>query len=229
MKKNNKIIITIASVVAIVIVTAGATFAYWNWIMDPSEETDIDFEVIGDNITQKLYANLNGNSSEIISNLEPTACTSDNAIKKEISINYLNKMKQSATITATLKVSDFRLRNNLYVPTTDELKYLKYAITTTPNSCESDIAIALNGEQMTGNFSELIFEDGDVTNLPLELFSYNFTADSNMNVENELKYYLWIWLDQDYVHINVGNNNTDAMQGIEFRMTWSGTVAQNSY
>jgi hypothetical protein len=50
-----------------------------------------------------------------------------------------------------------------------------------------------------------------------------------MTGEQGVTYYLWIWLDSKYEHINVGDNNTDPMQGLNFKVQWSGIIEQNPY
>lgn len=226
-KKNQKIILSIISVLVIGIIVTGATFAYWKWVVDAENETELDFVVIGDNIESELYAKLDGNGITEIKNLHPSKCDGNSAILKKINISYLNKLKQSATITATLKVSEFNVKE--YIPTEEQLKYLKYSLTNTESSCENDIVKNSNNEELIGNFSDLVFENKKVSNLSNNLFSQTITVPANMTVKQEVNYYLWIWLDSEYEHINIGNDNTDPMQELNFKLEWSGTIEQNSY
>lgn len=227
MKKNKKMIVSIIAVLFIGIIVTGATFAYWTWVVDAENETELDFITIGSNVQNELYAKLEGNGTTEVTKLIPSDCRADSAVLKKVEIGYLNKLKQSATITATLKVREFEVKYN--APTAEELKYLKYALTTTSDSCSTNIVKNANGEELTGNFSDLVFENGKVTNLPINLFSRTITIPANMTGEQGVTYYLWIWLDSKYVHINVGDNNTDPMQEINFKVQWSGTIAQNPY
>ena len=227
MKKNKKLILSIISVLVIGIIVTGATFAYWNWVVDAENETELDFVVLGDNVQSKLYAKLDGTGMTEIKNLHPSKCNEESAILKKIDISYLNKLKQTATITATLKVSEFNIKE--YVPTEEQLKYLKYSLTHTETSCEKNIVKNSNNQELTGNFSNLIFENEKVSNLPNNLFSQTIITPSNMTGEQNVTYYLWIWLDSEYEHINVGNDNTDPMQGLDFKVQWSGTIEQNQY
>ena len=226
-KKNQKIILSIISVLIIGIIVTGATFAYWNWVVDAANETELDFVVLGNDVQSKLYAKLDGTGMTEIKNLHPSKCNEESAILKKIDISYLNKLKQSATITATLKVSEFNIKE--YVPMEEQLKYLKYSLTHTETSCETNIVKNSSNEELTGDFSSLVFENGEVSNLPNNLFSQTITAPASMTGEQGVTYYLWIWLDSKYEHINVGNNNTDPMQELNFKVQWSGTVEQNPY
>lgn len=227
MKKNRKLILSIICVLIIGIIVTGATFAYWSWVVDPENETDLDFVVIGEGIQNELYATLDGTGMTEVTNLHPADCSNSSAILKKVDINYLNKLKQSATITATLKVSEFNIKEN--IPSTEQLKHLKYALTYTDTSCDTNIVKNANGEELTGDFSKLKFENGEITNLPTNMFSQIITAPANMTGVQGVTYYLWIWLDSKYVHINVGDNNTDPMQELNFKVQWSGSIAQNPY
>lgn len=227
MKKNQKIILSIISVLVIGIIVTSATFAYWTWVVDADNETEVEFITIGNNVQNELYAKLEGNGTTEVTKLTPTDCKIENAVLKKVEIGYLNKLKQSATITATLRVSEFEVKNA--IPTTEELKYLKYALTTTSDSCSTNIVRNDDGEELTGNFSDLVFANGTATNLPTNLFSRTMTIPANMTGEQGVTYYLWIWLDSKYVHINIGDNNTDPMQEISFKVQWTGKIAQNPY
>ena len=207
MKINRKIILSIISVLIIGIIVTGATFAYWNWVVDPENETDLDFIVIGEGVQNEIFATLEGTGITEVTNLHPSGCNDKTAILKKVDINYLNKLKQSATITANLKVSEFNIKD--YVPTSEQLKHLKYALTYTSESCDSNVIKNANGQTLTGDFSKLQFDNGKVTNLPTNLFEQIITAPGNMTGIQSVTYYLWIWLDSEYVHINVGDNNTD--------------------
>ena len=107
------------------------------------------------------------------------------------------------------------------------MEKLRYVLTTTPDACDTNIAVDLDGNEINGDFSSLEFDDGHAKNLPLEVFTYTFQVDGNMTQEKSNMYYLWIWLDKSYEHQNVGNQNTDPMQGLEFTVEWSGNIIQN--
>lgn len=223
MKDRNKLIIAIVAVVAIVAIVGGATFAYWTWVTSDEQQTQVSFTVTGPN----LSAHIEGNGTTDVTSLKPATCDSSNAIKKTVTINYMNETTQSATVSATLQTTAFGLRNASYVPTPANLTNLKYALTTTSGSCSTNVATDLNGNQITGDFSALTFNGATASNLPLTLFTQTFTAPANMSEEATQTYYLWIWLDKAYEHENVGDNNSDPMQGLTFTTQWSGIIAQN--
>lgn len=226
MKDRNKLILAIVAVVLIAVVVVGATFAYWTWTTNEEQRTSVIFsaDIPG------LYASIEGNGTTTTTALKPAVCThSTNAIQKEIVITYLNETVQSATVSATLQLTAFNLRSASYVPTTENLQHLHYALTTTSGSCDASIATDLEGNQITGTFADLTptFSGTTMNNLPLTLFTQTFTADANMTAEDTQTYYLWIWLDTGYTHNNEGSENSDPMQGLTFTTQWSGQVAQN--
>ena len=227
MKDKNKLVIAVVAVVAIVLLVVGATFAYWTWISNEEQRTNVAFTLTQETLEGGLYANLDGSGETTATALKPAACDSSNAVKKTVTINYYNETTQSATISAILQVSAFTLRDTAYVPTTEDLEHLKYALTTTDTLCTTDVAKDLNENAISGDFSDVTFENG-VAQLPVTLFTQTFTAPAKMTEEATQTYYLWIWLDSAYAHENVGSNNTDPMQSLEFTTQWSGVVSQNA-
>ncbi|MBQ2872484.1 MAG: hypothetical protein IJE89_00585 [Bacilli bacterium] len=243
MKKQKKV--TIANVfliVAIFLIIGGGTFAFWTWVNPEEEKTNIIFKTPGiEEMKSKLYANLEGSGNMEVTDLKPSLCNGDNAIKKTIVINYLNQTKQTATVSATLEVpselfilpvkeitENNELTEQILIPTQENLQELKFALTTESTSCDDGIVTDIDGNEIKGNFSQLVFDTQTKKNEQLTLFTHNFTAPSNMSVEDTKIYYLWIWLDLDYTHTNIGNRNDDPMQGIRFITQWSGEIAQNN-
>lgn len=232
MKNKNKSALSLIIVLLIIAIALGATFAYWRWVVDEQNKTILDFSVA--NSEEGIYANLEGNGTTVVEKLQPTNCNSidtssnkENVVLKPVIINYYNETERSATITATLEVTEFNIRSQSYIPEIDDLKYIKYALTTTDDSCSNNLVTDLSGNEITGDLSEIAFSQGIISNLPLTLFSQTITIDYSMTEEDIITYYLWIWLDSTYDHLNIGNNNTDPLQGLTFTTQWSGTIAQN--
>lgn len=223
MKDRKKLIIAIVAVLIIIVLVGGATFAYWTWVTNTAQQTNVSFVVNQSDLEGEMYATLEGgNGTTDVTAIKPSTCNGSNAIVKTITIKYLNKTVQAATVSATLKVTAFTARSTSYLPSSTNLGYLKYALTTSSSSCTT-------GVQKSGSFSGLTFSSSVTpTNLPLTLFTQTFTASANMSSEGTQTYYLYIWLDSSYEHQNSGSVNSDPMQGLSFTTQWSGTIAQNS-
>lgn len=222
MKDRKKLIIAIVAVLIIIVLVGGATFAYWTWVTNTAQQTNVSFVVDDKKLEGEMYAKLEGNGTNTATSLKPSTCKGSNAIVKTITIKYLNKTVQAATVSATLSVTAFTARSASYLPSSTNLGYLKYALTTDSSSCTSNV-------QKSGSFNGLTFSSAVTpTNLPLTLFTQTFTASANMSTEGTQTYYLYIWLDSSYEHKNIGSVNSDPMQGLSFTTQWSGTIAQNS-
>lgn len=224
MKERNKLILAILVVAVIIVSVGGGTYAYFTWVTSTTQQTSVEFTVdqttLGGTLSAKIIGN--GNVSNNDATFKPTTCTnSTNAIVKTVPITYLNSTVQSATVTATLKVTAFNLRSTSYVPNSTKLGYLKYALTESATSCTTSPV-------QSGTFNKVAFSNGLASNLPLTLFNQTITAPANMSAEATKTYYLWIWLDSGYTHENVGDVNSDPMQGFSITAQWSGTIAQNN-
>lgn len=232
MKDRNKLIIAIVAVLIIVALVGGATFAYWTWVSNSAQQTNVSFtlpedaggadmDADGDG-NPDLYATLEGNGTTTATDLKPTTCNGSNAIVKTVTIKYRNQTVQAATISATLNVTAFTARSTSYLPTSTTLGYLKYALTTSSTSCTT-------GVQKNGTFNGLTFSSTVTpTNLPLTLFTQTISAsaDGAGGAEKTQTYYLYIWLDSSYEHTNTGSVNSDPMQGLSFTTQWSGSIVQ---
>lgn len=223
MKENKKLILAIIVVVMIIVAVFGATYAYWTWVSNSTQNTSVTFTTSAPEAD--MYANLTGNGAGTTA-LKPSACT--DGIKKTVTIKYKNGTVQAATISATLKVTSFKFRTTSYRPTggdSGDLKNIKYALTTSGTSCET-------GVQKSGDFRGLTIPTSGTgtvaSNLPLTLFTQNISVNANINTEQTATYYLYIWLDSAYQHENQGSVNSDPLQGLSFTTEWSGTISQNN-
>lgn len=223
MKENKKLILAIVVVLMIVIAVFGATYAYWTWVSNSTQNTTVSFTTSAPNAD--MYANLTGNGAGTTS-LKPSTCA--NGIKKTVTITYKNNTVQAATISAALNVTAFTFRTTSYRPTggdSGDLKYIKYALTTSSTACDS-------GVQKSGDFRGLtIPTTGSATaasNLPYTLFTQTIAVNANVTTEQTATYYLYIWLDSSYTHENQGDVNSDPLEGLAFTTSWSGEIAQNN-
>lgn len=235
-KNNNKaLILSIIAVTVIAALVVGGTYAYWTWVSNTAQRTNVNFSVSGGR--DDKYADLMGNGTTgtgDVVELKPAPCTDSTfAIVKTVPIKWANFSQNNATVTATLSVTSFKFRSASYKPTTGSsgtLKSLKWAIResaataatkASPNTCETSATAK-------GDFSGLTIPSSGTTvssGLPLTLGNVSFTATANTSTEQTKTYYLYIWLDYNYAHENIGDINSDPMQGLEFSVQWSGTMA----
>ena len=239
MKDNSNRKTLIMSIIAVALIAAlvsGGTYAYWTWVSNTDQKTNVSFSVTN-NMDDLMYARLDGNGTTTVTNIKPAPCTDSTfAVVKTVPIKWTNKSTKDATVTATLSVTAFKFRDANYKPTTTgttepnpTLKYLKWAIkadsaataatTSSPNTCETGTT--------KGDFKGLTIPNSGTTvtsGLPLTLGSVTFTATANTSTEQTKTYYLYIWLDYNYPHQNTGSVNSDPMQGLDFTVEWSGTM-----
>lgn len=208
MDNKNKAIISIIAVLMIIVLVVAGTYSYWSWASSNSQKTNISFSVSGD--SDKMYANLEGDGLTAVSSLVPAECTSSNAIKKEVVINYANVTNNNAKITADLNMTSFT--SGALKPTNTQLESLKWTISRSNTSCTTNVV-------KSGNFS------GFGETIPQVLTNLEINVPANTEAKSET-YYLYIWLDSSYSHTNIGNDNTDPMQNLNFKLQWSGTISQ---
>lgn len=207
MKERNKIIIAIVIVIAIIAVVVGATYAYWQWQTSAEQQTDVSFTVQND-----LSATLIGGGTTAVSNLAPAACTNSTyAFKKEILLNYQNGTSQAAKVNATLTVSGFNQPHSGSL----DLSKLHYVLNTSSENCTSGSILA------GGTNSSFVKNGALINNLKIK---DNIAANSS----GSQNYYLWVWIDKNYTSMNTGNTISDPMQDLTFKLTWSGSITNQS-
>ena len=241
MKDRNKLIISIVVVILIAAIVVGGTFAYWTWSTNASQNTYVGFTVT-DDASGDIYAHLIGNGVTTVTNMEPAVCSNTTyAVVKTVQIKWKNNSNNAQTVTASLNVTDFAIRNASYKPTTANLQSLKWAIrsaavtSSAVSSCDPDgnssAKAACNacstGAVASGDFSGITMPSSGTTvtsGLPKTLGTVSFTATANTTTEQTQTYYLYIWLDANYAHTNYGSTNDDPMQGLTFTVNWTGTM-----
>ena len=60
MKDRKKLIIAIVAVLIIIVLVGGATFAYWTWVTNTAQQTNVSFVVNQSNLEGDMYATLEG-------------------------------------------------------------------------------------------------------------------------------------------------------------------------
>ena len=220
---NKKIIIAICLTLAIILIVTSGTFAYWTWRTSASQNTVVDFSVVGDE--ENIRANIDGGAITV-NKLAPTnSCYSDNAFVKEIKISYLNNVNTTARIRANLKISGYTASNS--IPNSSNLEYLKWSITKTRNLCTND---GSTNYVAGGNFSGLngnpALLTANQTN-KVSMYTIEEVVPANVSTLTNLNtYYLHVWIDNSYDHVNIGNNNNDPLQNFSINLEWSGTIEQ---
>ena len=73
-KKNNKnLILSIVAVTLIAALVVGGTYAYWTWVSNTAQRTNVGFTVVGGR--DDKYADLDGDASTSVTNIKPAPCT----------------------------------------------------------------------------------------------------------------------------------------------------------
>lgn len=205
-ENKRKFIVTIICICFIVLLLiSGSTYAFLIWGTTVNEESIISFDIDGSEISARLSG-----APQTVSKLMPAECTNETyALKKEIYLTYENHSEWPAMITVSLGIEDFVSPHG--TPSAEDLSYFHFALTTSPDSCSSDIVTDTDGsfEATSGDlFSNVVLKK-------------NVPTDTDSTTE---KYYLWVWIDKDYQHINIDDEISDPMQDISFTLVWRGTI-----
>ena len=212
MKETNKIIIAIMTVGLIIAAVVGATFAYWQWSTDSSQASTVNLTVpTADN---QLKATLTG-ANVAVANLAPTNnCNGTYAMKKKITITYLNQTTQDASLNLTLKITNW----SQTVTGTPDTTKLHYALTESSSSCTTAAATGYLGTFPANATTNTVL----INNKQLKSVTAG-TANTSKD------YYLYVWLDSSYTGTtNEGNTIKDPMQNLSFTLAWSGTISNET-
>ena len=241
---TKKIIISIIVVTLIVVLVGGATFAYWSWSSSDAQKTNVTFTV--EDLSSSMYCDVTISGTGVstgvatASNLQPVANCADDAlatagkiIKNDVVLKCKNGTTRDATASLNLNVTTFTLRASAYQPESGDLSSLKW-ITTSGSGVTNASTCDSMATSSGGTFSGLTFTSGATTanNLPFELKKGTSAAITQVvpagtTTETTYTWHLYTWLDDSYTHTNVGTVNSDPMQGLTFKMQWSGTIARS--
>ena len=170
MKDNERKKIVIAfSIVAILLILFGSTFAYWRWQTADNQRTNIILSVeSGFNCTADGGGNITANDKKIA----PASCVnSAYAIKRIVNVG------STITLSNVNVYLDLWLKVNLISPNLAASQNLRYALTTSSANCTTGIVAQ-------GNFY------GAETGTKKTLLHNKLYSATAMDT-----YYLWIWLD----------------------------------
>ncbi len=213
MKERDKIIIAVVAVLLITVAVVGATYAYWQWTTNTTQQTAVTFTV--PNKDDQLSASLAGGGTTTVSSLAPAACTNATyAMKKEMTLTYKNLTTQPASVKATLTVSNWTQPHT----GTLRLNKLHYALTT-GSAGGSGCDAGTNRTLVAGGSSSSFVTSGAlINNIEIKAVPANTAQDSQT-------YWLWVWIDSSDNGSNSGSTISDPMQDLSFTLTWSGSIA----
>lgn len=203
MKEKKNIILSIVSVLLIIIVVVGATYAYYRWRSSESIDVTVNF----DNISDTVITFYGGNN--ITGKVTPTATAYEGRVKQmSIETNVL----ANDTFNLYLKVNT--LPNELKV---DYFKWQLVSCDLSVNSsCASSATVNVGGDFSTSSMSNFIDSvTGDM--LLLE----------NEQIPLHLDLYLYLWIDGN-VDNNVNIGNKDINFDIYAKGTSKGSYTEGS-
>ena len=183
--KTKNIILVAVSLALIVIMIIGATYAWWSWSSNSansSENTLVNFTATQ---TFSCSADGGGNITSSTKTLVPTFCTDTNhAIQRTITVNTTTTYSYE-TVVMDLWLDVINIDTQLL-----NSSNFKYAVTTSPNSCTTNVVLA--GASFSSRISN--------SKAPI-LSSTQFTGTQS-NI-----YYLYIWLDEAETDSSTMNRN----------------------
>ena len=161
---KNKYLVPVLVMAGVIMVLVGSTFAYWRWQSTNAQKTNVTFS-IGSNFS----CSANGGGSITNTNyFVPTSCTNSTyAIQRTITTNITNSGSDPVYLDMWLNI------DSIDTGLTSGQVHFRYAFTTNPSSCTSNII-------SYGNFS------GKSANDKIALLN---------GMTNGNTYYLYIWLD----------------------------------
>ena len=191
---SNKIIYIFLAIAVTMFLIVGGTLAYWSWQSAAAQNTAISFT-----LTSGLSCSADGGGNITSSDvkLAPAKCTdTEHAIQRTITTSVTNSNEGSAYMSLSLKVNS--MASELAAS-----QNFKYALTTNPTSCTTDVKEtgAFTGATANSTFTIL---DGD---------EYPTSPGTGT-------YYLYIWLDEAE-----SNNNT---QNKTFNLSLTGVCTNQA-
>ena len=186
MNNRNKILIVVITLIIVLGVIAGGTYAWWSWTSADAQQTVVNFTVTQD---FTCSADAGGTISSENVTLAPTDCDdSAHAIKRTV--------KVTPTITGNNPVYlDLWLNVNSIDSGLSNSENFKYALTTNANSCSTGV---VNSGTFTGAST-------GTHKVLLENSQFSSTTTNT--------YYLWIWLDAAETSPTTMNQNFNLTVG----------------
>lgn len=234
-KKNNSKQIGFAIILTVLIVAlvAGGTYAYWTWVTNTAQKTNVVFTTTGDIPENFAPPTFVGSGTMTSTTIEPRAnCNGTGCIKSPITLKYENPTSFPMTLTIKLYITAFTINNATYQPTSDNLSHLHWRLSSTASNASTSTT---NVSSMTPSSSFLTSSDSSFKGLsfttgskiptglssttPIEIGTLSIKVPAN-TTSTTVQYYFYAWLDSTYTHQNVGNTNTDPMQNLSFTLQW---------
>ena len=190
---SNKIIYIFLAIAVTMFLIVGGTLAYWSWQSAAAQNTAISFT-----LTSGLSCSADGGGNITSSDvkLAPAKCTdTEHAIQRTITTSVTNSNEGSAYMSLSLKVNS--MASELAAS-----QNFKYALTTNPTSCTTDV-------KETGTFT------GAIANSSFTILG----GDEYPTSPGTGTYYLYIWLDEAE-----SNNNT---QNKTFNLSLTGVCTNH--
>ena len=210
MKENKKLGISIALVLLLGIVIAGATFAWWTWTSSESDRTSVIFNVPSG--SNQLKAILDSDTTNVSGMAPAASCAGTYSKMVTIQLYYQNETGADASLNATLKLESISeaANSNTYK------SVIKWALST-------------SGEKSTCDAN--IIEEGTLNNVAIdgEIYSGDLTAGTipgNTAMALQKTLYLYFWIDgPNYNVTNTGNSVVnDPLQDMTLKVVWEGTI-----
>ena len=181
MDKQKKIVI-ILTVLTIVFVILGSTFAYFRWVSATNEQTNVTFTVSSG---FSCSADGGGSITTQQKTLAPTSCTNSTyAFQRTIHTNVNNTSGRTVYYDLWLDVNT--IGANLSAS-----ENFKYALTQQANDCTSNVI-------SSGTFSGM--SSGSVATLLIGVSNKYLSSSSGT-------YYLYVWLDAAETNNNTQNQS----------------------
>ena len=203
---ENKAIYIFLAIAIVMFLTVGATYAYWQWATNSAQQTAISFTATSG---ISCSANGGGNITSSDVKLAPTSCTDpEYAIQRTITTSVTNNNQGSVYLSLNLKVNS--MASELAAS-----ENFKYALTTSPSSCTTDVIKAGTFTGATTNSTFTILEDQEYQTSP-----------------GTGTYYLYIWLDETETNNNTQNKAFNlSLTGVctnQAPQTIINTIAENA-
>ena len=171
----NKRLYIVLTVLSIIFLSIGGTFAYFTTSATATNITQIK--------SGNLTMTISGGGNQSVS-FTPSKCTDENTIKRAITAKTTNTSGGKVSFSIGLSITEL---SDTYKKST-----VRYALTTNASSCNVDIISSGNfKDKMVGEDIWLIKNDYD-----------NITQSGNTYTKT---YYLYIWLDESEIEYFDGN------------------------
>ena len=170
MDKNKKIII-IVSITILILSIVGGTLAYWSWVSNTNEKTNVTFTLAsGYSCSADGGGNINSGEKVLIPTL----------VNEDYADNYI---KRTVTVSPTIDTTGKTIYMDLWLDIKtlgtglSNTDYFRYAFTTGASSPDDGVIVSGNFRGLVKNNRIKLLLDKEYTSTTTET------------------YYLWIWLD----------------------------------